>query len=144
MQTELTTSNGILDIIVPDIPESGVLTAVLMLVLLTGVCIASFYLWQMFATAKGRARRRLSKLINKKSDASKSNIITAFEIADTVRDGLGLRCLSANKILPDKVSVQDPLWQSFVQRLDKARYSAGSISRKELAQLMSDARHWLK
>ena len=144
MQNEVETSNGILDIVIPVIPESDIFSSIIFFVLLIVVLFAGIYLWRMFITSKGKARRRLARLQQQNTNSSETDSNTVYQIADIIKDGLGLSRLSAKKILPMSGERQSQSWLSFVQHLDSARYSSEPFSREELKQLMLDAKRWLK
>ena len=144
MQNESATSQGIIDIITPVIPEGNVVSIVLLSFLLVSILIIILYLWRMYMTPRGKARRRLKKLQRQCRHATEIDNKIIFQLADIVKSGLGLTCLTQQVSLPIKKQNQDQHWVSFIQQLDAARYSPDRLTQAALRQLMLDAKRGLK
>lgn len=101
-------------------------------------------IWRRLMTPKAKARRRLAHLHRQSSASVEVGADTVFHVADIVKDGLELSCLSVKKIIPGcKQSMQQD-WMVFVEKLDSARYSSEVLSKDKLSKIMHDAKRWLK
>jgi hypothetical protein len=144
MQNELLSSNGILDIVVPVIPEGELFFSITFFVIFFSTIAISLVVWRMVMTPKVKGRRRLAHLHQQYKNSSETEISTVFQIADIIKQGLELNCLSLNRILPQSKQPQDHAWALFVEKLDHARYSSDLLSKDKLLQLMLEAKRWLK
>ena len=144
MQNERASSQGIIDIIVPVIPESDVISIMTIIVVAIIILASLLYLWRMYMTPKGMAKRRLANLLHQNSSDMNNNKNSVYQLADVLKQGLGLTCLTQTTTSPVKTQRRDPSWNTFVQRLDSARYSANDLTHEALLRLMLDAKRWLK
>ena len=94
--------------------------------------------------ARYKALRSLKHLARSLHKGSANPCRCAFEIAALLQHGLNLTRVSAKTGCPASLCEHRQRWQSFVDRLDAARYSTAPISDSTLVQLIAEAQFWIK
>lgn len=138
------TTSVIMDIVPPAMPVDSISLAGGILITITVVVSALLVIRYLVIRYRYPAMQTLSSVHNAWTGNRTDNRATAFQLAAALRDGLSLNRLSHTTPLPDNLQQHQDRWQSFIQLLDKARYSAAPCSIETLRQLFSDARFWLQ
>lgn len=156
MATVTGSLQGIADIEAPSVPITNdaelVFAGIILLLLLAAGC---YRFWQRYFSRRGRARRSLSRIrtsVDKDNGNAKGNNkdnavnsqLAAFQIADIMRQGLGLKQISSHIHLPFTIPALKIRWQQFEKKLSSARYAPVHLNQDELVDLIDDAQYWLQ
>ena len=132
----------------PDIPADNFYNGSFSIIFLILFFIVLLLVWRQLRRPKNKARRRLNRLQKQVDQSSETTKTSVFEIADIIKDGFELSCLTVGHVISNQKQkekqIQKHDWFVFVQKLDSARYSSELISKTQLTQLMLEARHWLR
>lgn len=144
MTEDTQTLDGILDIALPLAPLDsgmGVYTIVAITLLIIGMLMGMAYLW--WTRPRQLCRRQLVEALQQYENGHITAHQTAFRLAEILRQRLRCRQLSRHMQLPTHLHSYQVRWQSFIDELDAARYSAADIDQHALGRLSSETTFWI-
>jgi len=136
-------SSRLIDILLPVAPaadEGNNLMIILACSILAILAIISFYQYY----TRGSHRRRLAHI---KMEFVQDNISSrelAYQVADTLRDGLALNALSPQARLPASLRHRQGEWHTFTVKLSMYRYAKQQPDKTHLTTLVDESCHWLR
>lgn len=137
--------DGIYDIQSPVSPALSSLEIILSLLLfILFISVVTFYVWKMFFSSKGLAKRKIEKLhINYLKNEIKSHD-AIFELCSILRQGLKLHYLGKNTHLPAKLHANKQKWADFTKNITTLRYKNNKNYQSDINTLFEDCLFWLK
>lgn len=139
-----TITQGLIDIEAPPMPADGN-SLVLSIVAVSIVAVILVFLFQnQRKSLRYQTRRKLRNQQRLYFQNPSDSHVVAFQIADTLRTGLGITRLAVTTRLPASLAAEQNRWNSFIETLDCARYTLKTCTNSEIDTLFSDAIFWIK
>lgn len=137
--------DGIYDIQPLIAPALSLLETVLLsLLLISLVNLILYFTWKALYSKNSIAKRKIKKLRDKHSDNKINTHDAIYQLCLITKQGLKLKKLNSDTLLPDKLSSKKQLWQSFIKDISILRYKNNSESHVDINKLFSDSLFWLK
>ena len=100
--------------------------------------------WKALYSKKSIAKRKIKQLRNKHAE-NKINIHDAiYQLCLITKQGLKLKKLNKDTLLPDKLTSKKQQWQNFIKEISILRYKNNTESDTDINKLFSDSLFWLK
>lgn len=144
MTADTSTLDGILDIALPLAPLDngiGLYPMLAITLLLIGVLTGVAYLW--WTRPRQYCRRQLDAVLQQYESGYLDSHQIAFGLAAILRQRLHCQQLSRYTPLPAHLHNDQLRWQTFIDELDAARYSAADIDPPALGRLSRETRFWI-
>ena len=137
--------DGIYDIQPLIEPALSVLETTLLSILLAALIILTFYLtWKVLYSKKSIAKSKINKLRNRHAENKINTHDAVYQLCHITKQGLKLKKLNKDTLLPDKLTSRKQQWQSFIKDISILRYKNNSESHIDINKLFSDSLFWLK
>ena len=114
----------------------------LVLISLTGLII--FLTWKVLYSKKSIAKRKIKELCHKYAENKINNHDAIYKLCLIIKQGLKLKKLNKDTILPDKLTSKKQQWQAFIKDISILRYKNNTESDIDINKLFSDSLFWLK
>ncbi len=119
-------------------------TALLSLLLISLISLILYFTWKVLYSKKSIAKSKIKKLRDKHSENKINTHDAIYQLCLITKQGLKLKKLNNDTLLPDKLTSKKQQWQSFIKDISILRYKNNSESHIDINQLFSDSLFWLK
>ena len=137
--------DGIFDIQPPAIPDMSTFDIILVLTIfmfITGLII--YVSHTLFFSRKGKARRNIKNLRTSYTNNQNNQHDAIYHLCFYLQQGLNIRYIGADTILPEKLSAHKKEWVKFIQTLSVLRYKKNSSQQIDINHLFTLSLYWLR
>lgn len=136
---------GIYDIQPPVTPAlSWLELLIILLLILLFVSTVGYLIWSLFYSAKATAQRKIKKVQRKYLQNSINTHDAIYQVCLILRQGLKIKNIDKNTLLPKKLYRSEKEWGTFTHNLSNLRYKKRKQSQSDMDTLFTDSLHWLK
>ena len=119
-------------------------TTLLSLLLISLIFLILYLTWKTLYSKKSIAKRKIKELCNKHAENKINNHDAIYQLCLITKQGLKLKNLNKDTLLPDKLTSKKQQWQDFIQDISILRYKNSTESDVDINKLFSDSLFWLK
>ncbi len=119
-------------------------TALLSLLLTFLISLILYFTWIALYSKKSIAKNKIKKLRHKHSENKINTHDAIYQLCLITKQGLKLKKLNKDTLLPNKLTSKEQQWQSFIKDISILRYKNNTDSHIDINKLFSDSLFWLK
>ena len=133
------------DMKAPLVPARSFLeTSLLSLLLVVHMSLIFYFTWKALYSESSIAKSGIKKLRIRYAENNINTHDAIYQLCLITKQGLKLKKLNNDTLLPDKLSSKKQLWRSFINDISILRYENNTDSHIDINKLFSDSLFWLK
>ena len=118
--------------------------AELLLASILFIGLIAYLLWRSYYSRKGIAKRKIRKLQKSYYENDISEHDAIYQLCSYLQQGLKLKQLKADTVLPEKLTIHSNKWLAFKKNVSTLRYKTNSQHTLKLETIFTDSFFWLK
>lgn len=119
-------------------------TSLLSLLLISLVSLIVYLTWKALYSKKSIAKRKINDLRNRHAENRINNHDAIYQLCLITKQGLKLKKLNKDTLLPNELTSKKQEWQNFIKDLSTLRFKNNAASDIDINKLFSDSLFWLK
>lgn len=119
-------------------------TVLLSLLLMSLISLILYFTLKALCSKKSIAKRKIKELRNKHAENKINNHDAIYQLCLITKQGLKLKKLNQDTLLPNKLISKKQQWQDFIKDTSILRYKNNTESHVDINKLFSDSLFWLK
>lgn len=119
-------------------------TTLISLLLLLLISLTLYFAWKALYSKKSIAKHKIKALHNKYLENKINSHDAIYQLCLITKQGLKLKKLNKDTLLPDKLTSKKQQWQSFIKDISILRYKNNTETDIDINKLFSDCLFWLK
>lgn len=119
-------------------------TTLLSVLLISLISLILYFTWHVLYSKKSIAKRKIKMLRNRHSENEINTHDAIYQLCLITKQGLKLKNINKDTLLPDKLLSKKQQWQSFIKDTSILRYKKNIESDIDINKLFSDSLFWLK